>query len=366
MPVTLIVEPDPGGHRLQLAAVVARYAARTSEVVLLTSRGAVADRAYQVHLADLAIKTHEVFDDIYPPTRQIAREVAERCRTEDVGTVVVMDADQSLKRWWYVAAREFRSLPRRPRVVFMLTRYPARLGLRDRFGWELRVSKAALALAAMATGTLHRVAGFAGRDETRRGWLVRRALDPAVCSAHSRDRARLRAELGLPADRRLAGIFGVITPRKNAAFVLEAIIAGGVDADLVLAGQIHPEVQQWLDELPGDRRQRVHEFPGFLSDERFDKLVACVDVAPVVLTNNGPSGTMGKALAAEVPVLTAGSVVRAREVRATGGGIATELDVAAVARGLGALLTEPFIVPPGAVAAATEDAFAATLLGTSD
>ena len=38
-----------------------------------------------------------------------------------------------------------------------LTRYPARLALTDLTGWRLRAPKAVLVLAAMLTGTLHRV-----------------------------------------------------------------------------------------------------------------------------------------------------------------------------------------------------------------
>src|SRR3546814_11788854 len=91
-------------------------------------------------------------------------------------------------------------------------------------------------------------------------------------------------------------------------------------------------------------------------------MVAAVDVVPLALTNNGPSGIMGKALAAEVPVVTAGSEVRAREIRATGGGVACELTVEALGQAMREVLedTSPRIssVPP-----ATADAFAETLLG---
>ena len=140
-----------------------------------------------------------------------------------------------------------------------------------------------------------------------KGWLVKRARDPEICGSHSRDRAALRAELGLPLDRRLVGIFGLISERKNAKLVFEALQAGDIDADLLLAGVIEPEVQAWIDALPAEEKARIHTFPGFLDNTLLDKLIAAVDVAPIALTNNGPSGIMGKALAAEVPVVSAGS-----------------------------------------------------------
>ncbi len=364
MPVTVIVEPDHGGHRFQAAANVARLAGRTDEVILLTSAGATRTDEFGIYLADLDLKIDERFDGIYPPTRQIAEAAADIARANSDVTVVVMDADQSLKRWWYVAPGAFRGLPHRPRVIFMLTRYPAKLTLTDRFGWALRVSKATLALAARTTRTLHRVAGFAGRDDLSRGWLVKRARDPAICSAHSRDRRRLRYELGLPVERRLVGIFGVISERKNAPLVLDAIRASGTDADLLLAGSVKPEVTAWLAALPASDRERIIVHDGFLPNETLDRLVAAADVVAIPLTNNGPSGIMGKALAAGVPVVSAGSEVRARELRATGGGLSAPLTVDGVGAALRTLLIdEPITVGGGSLPPATAEAFAAAVLG---
>ncbi len=364
MPVTLIVEPDLGGHRFQAVAHVALLAARTGDVVLLTSAGATTSDEFKVYLSGVPVRAYEVFDSIYPTTEQLLAAITAQCAAQDVGTVAVMDADQSLKRWWYRAPRAFRDLARRPRVVFFLTRYPAKLRLTDRFGWMLRISKGILSLAAMATGSLHHVAGFAGREDMTPGWLVKRARDPAICDYHSRDRAALRAELGLPPDRRLVGVYGVISERKNARLIFEAMQDARVDADLLLAGTVQPEVTAWIDALPDDDRARVIVFNGFLDNALLDKLVAAVDVVPIALTNNGPSGIMGKALAAEVPVISAGSEVRARELRATDGGELAEL----TAESIGAALHRVFSADPDAprrntVAQATAESFAETLLG---
>lgn len=363
MPTTVLVEPDPGGHRFQAVANVARVAARSGEVLLLTSRGATDDPAFAVHLGDVALKVESPFSEIYPATREMAQAVADVCRRTDVSTVVVMDADQSLKRWWYVAPAAFRGV-RRPRVVFMLTRYPAKLALTDWTGWRLRVPKAALAVAAMATGSLHRTAGFAGRDDMSRGWIVKRTRDPDICSAHSRDRAALRTELDLPADRRLVGVFGVIRERKNAPMIWEALANRGIEADLLLAGGVKPEVAEWVAGLPPSELGRVIVRDGFLSNEELDKYVAAVDVVPLAMTLNGPSGIQGKALVAGVPVVTAGSAVRARELLATDGGEVAELD----ADSIGAAIERVFARDPDAprsraVPPATPDEFAETILG---
>jgi glycosyltransferase involved in cell wall biosynthesis len=368
MPTTLLVEPDPNGHRFQAVAHVAQRALEDGDrVEVLTSRDAVTSDAYKVYLSGVAVHAVEVFDEIYPPTREMLARIVERCRDsqqDSVRTVVVMDADQTLKRWWYLAPRALRGLSPKPQVVFFLTRYPARLPLSDATQWKLRVSKAVLVGVSRATGTLQRAAGFAGRDDMHRGWLVRRARDPEVCGAHSRDRVALRTELGLPQDRRLVGIFGLISERKNARLVLDSLRGADVDADLLLAGSIEPEVKAWLDALPPADRARVITFDGFLDNALLDKLVAAVDVAPIALTNNGPSGIMGKALAAGVPVVSAGSRVRARELRATGGGELAELDEASLGAAIRRVLAPPGDAPlRSSVPPATAEEFATVVLG---
>jgi hypothetical protein len=367
MPVTVIVEPDPGGHRFQYVSHVAAQAARTGEVVLLTSRGAADLDEFGTYLADAPLRVEECFDEIYPPTHVIARTVAEFCARLDVETVFVMDADQSLKRWWRVAPPALRGLPRRPRVIFLLTRYPARLSLLDRLGWLHRISKSTLALLAMARGSLSRIVTLAGRDDLNPGWLVKRLRDPAICSAHSWDRVAIRQRLDLPHDRHLVGIFGVVSDRKNVPMVAAAVLASGTDADLLLAGTLEPDVAAWLAEQPESTRQRVIVREGFLSNEQLDQLVAAADVVTIAQNNNGPSGIMGKAVAAGVPVLSAGSKVRARESVALDAGVNTELTVAGLAAGLREIRQGQRSGSRAATAELpTAESFAAVMFGTTD
>jgi hypothetical protein len=360
---TVLVEPDPGGHRFQAVAEVAGVARRSGEVVLLTSVGARDTEFFRTFLSDAAIEVIERFDAIYPPTTDMAEAVAQLCRERDVSTVAVMDADQTLKRWWYAAARQFRSLPRRPRVVFMLTRYPTRVEPFDRRFWFLRI-KALLVLLAMATRTLHRAGCFAGRDDLSRGWIVKRLRDPAVCTAHARDRGRLRQDLGLPLDRRIVGIVGLIDARKAVPLVYEATVASADDADLLVAGMFDDEVRGWVAARTPQARSRMIIRDKHLGNEELDQLVAASDVISVVQPYKGPSGVMGKALVAGVPVVTAGSKVRAREAKVTGGGLAAEMTTQSVAAALRRLYAEgAATIRDRAVPPATAEKFAETLLG---
>ncbi|MGJ9412780.1 hypothetical protein ACHAAC_08715 [Aeromicrobium sp. CF4.19] len=361
-PTTLLVEPSPSGHRFQTVAMVAEVLARTDDVVVLTSAGAVEDPAHETFLAHLeGVRVEGALDEEYPPTRTIVREVARRSAVGEADTVVVLDADQALKRWWWEAPRAF-GLRRRPRIVFMLTRYPARLDLTDVVGWRLRIPKATLAVLAMLSGSLRRVAGFAGRDDLSRGWIVKRTRDPARCGAHSRDRATLRERHGLPVDRRLVGIFGGVSERKHPDLVWDALVTSGLEADLVLGGGLSESVTAWIDSIRQSDRNRIVLRPGFLPDQDLDELVAAADAVALVMTNNGPSGIMGKALAAGVPVVTAGSTVRASEVAATGGGESAAMTAESIGTALDRVLERGGLAP-SRVPEATVEAYVAAMIG---
>ncbi|MFL6155191.1 MAG: hypothetical protein ACJ72D_03805 [Marmoricola sp.] len=365
MPVTVIVEPDPSGHRFQAVANVAAVAGETTDVVLLTTLEAAKGEAFEVYLAHTEFLAVEpVFDDLYPPPEVIARAIADQARQRDVEAAVLMDADNALKRWWLVARREFRGLARKPRIVMMLTRYPARIKYTDKRVMQLRISKGLLAMVSRANGSVQHFSGFAGRDDMSHGWVVRRARDPEICSAHSRDRVALREELGLPADRVLVGIFGMIGPDKRPDLVLEALKVSGIEGDLVLAGGVKPQVQAWLEGLDEADRARVIVRNGFLSNEVLDKHVAAVNAVPIAQVHGGPSGIMGKASAAGVPVVSAGSEVRAREMVATDSGENAEM----TAESIGAAIRKVVERDPDAprrntVPPATAEEFSRNLLG---
>jgi glycosyltransferase involved in cell wall biosynthesis len=276
-----------------------------------------------------------------------------------------MDCDQLVKRWWLEAPRAFRGLLRRPDVILLFTRLPARLTFSDRIGWFHRLSKTACSLLAFATRSAHRVLYIAGRDDMATGFLLRRVRDPAICTAHSADRAALRGQLDLPLDRHLVGILGGINGRKNIPLVAAAVRRAGPDVDLLLAGSPNPEIQAWLDGLSDDERKRVIVRAGFHSNEELDGYVAASDIVAIAHENNGPSGIMGKAVAAGVPVLAAGSKVRARECAALNAGVHTAMTEDGLAAGIRQLLGSEIAVSRKAILPTAEEFAEVILTGSS-
>jgi glycosyltransferase involved in cell wall biosynthesis len=359
----VVVEPNPSGHRFQYVRHLVQY---EPDSVVLTSVGATSTPEFASYLGDVPVEVLERYSQPEPPTAEMVAVVATLARERPVDTVVVMDADQSLKRWWLEAPRAFRRLPSKPRVIFLLTRYPARVTAGDRLGWLHRVSKASLSELAQTRGVLARTVSLAGRDDPSPGRLVHRVPDPAICEASAADRPALREKLELPADDVLVGILGAISDRKNVPMVASAVASVGGNVRLLLAGQLEPDVATWLVRQPESVRSRLIVRGEYLTNEKLDSYVAACDIVSIAQDNNGPSGIMGKALAAGVPVLTAGSVVRARELAAAGPGTgrSTELTAAATADGIRALIAErDRFGPADRSLLATPDAFAARVLG---
>lgn len=364
MPRTVIVEPHPTGHRFQHVAHVATLAIdRGDDVELLTSSGATVRDEYQTFLADLQIRVHDRLSGFFPPPSEVCRSLAELHRMSPIDNLVVLDADQALKRWWIEVPRVLRGR-NGPTKSMLLMRYPQGVSLSDRTLVAMKASKFVLSLLARVTRAADRIVYLGGRHEARSGWVLQQVRDPAICTAHSRDRAMIRRRLDLPLERRLVGIIGEISIRKCVPMVAEAVREAGDDVDLLLAGGITADMKEWLEGLPELDRARVHTRLGFLPDEEMDACVAACDAISIAMLNPGPSGIQGKALLAGVPTLSAGSRLRERESTSLAAGLHTDLDVASLASGLRRILSGYEIPPRALENVPTAEEFAAVMLGT--
>lgn len=363
MPRTVIVEPHPTGHRFQHVSHVARLATdRGDDVELLTSSGVTSRDEYQTFLGDLQIRVHDRLAGFFPPAREVCRALAELHQISPIDTLVVLDADQALKRWWVEVPWALRRRSG-PTKSMLLMRYPQGVSLSDRTLVAMKASKFVLSLLARLTGAADRIAYLGGRHEARSGWVLQQVRDPAICLAHSRDRAMIRRRLDLPLDRRLVGIVGEISIRKCVPMVAEAVRMAGDDVDLLLAGGITADMKEWLEGLPEADRARVHTRLGFLPDEEMDACVAACDAISIAMLNPGPSGIQGKALLAGVPTLSAGSRLRERESTSLAAGLHTNLDVPSLAAGLRQLLSGYEIPHRALDNVPTAEEFAAVMLG---
>jgi glycosyltransferase involved in cell wall biosynthesis len=345
---TVIVEPHPIGHRFEHVSWIARVAlARGDDVELLTSVGARSRAEFTTFLGDLPLTVHEAVDGYFPRPKDVGRALLELHRRSPITTAVLLDADQALKRWWLEAPLGLRGR-RGPTTILLLMRFPQDLALRDRTAvamWAAKVSLSALTRAGRAAD---RIIYLVGRHESRSGRLLGQVRDPAICSAHARDRAALRERYDLPADRRLVGIIGDLSDRKCLPMVAEAVRLAGPDVDLLLAGKMTDDMRAWLEALAPADRARVHTRLGFLPDEELDAYVAASDVISLALLNPGPSGIQGKALVAGVPTVSAGSRLRERESTTYDAGVHVDLDAASLAGGIRRMLDrggEPLATP---------------------
>jgi len=340
VPTTFIIEPDPAGHRFQYAAHIAAVAARSTRVVLLTSVGGSTREEYATHLGHLGVDAREAFGSKTPaPSEVVAALQQSGAGRGDV--VVVPEADKMITSWWRALPRGYPRRNSRPHVVLLMLQVPSHISWRDRRGWARSGAKVALAVVTRVRGAADTVASLVAQGDPSRGLLLRHVRDPAICSHRARDQEELRRRLGLPAGTPLVSVLGVVSARKNVPLVADAVFRLGGRATLVLAGWLLPEIEDWLAGLDDQRRDRVIVRRGHLPDEELDAYVAASDVVAVAHSNNGPSGLMGKALAAGTPALTAGSRVRARDAARWETVLHTDLDVDALAAALDRLVRHP-------------------------
>jgi hypothetical protein len=138
-------------------------------------------------------------------------------------------------------------------------------------------------------------------------WEIR---DPVEFEAdHSLTEAyRHQWSLQAPGAKYWVGVLGAIGGRKNVDVVASAISGLGDEFGLVVAGvaeREESEVQTWLRPL-SNTGLSVRE-ARLLSDVELDSMLLALDAIVLAHSNEGPSGIFAKAVAAGVPVVTAGA-----------------------------------------------------------
>ncbi|MDQ4054998.1 MAG: glycosyltransferase [Actinomycetota bacterium] len=300
---TLVVELDGRGHRFYLVRVVVEAAlARGDSVTLLTKDHPETREHLLVHLGHLleSVELQEVVDPTWSNVERTADAVG-------ATTTVVPEADG------YLAALLRRRGWRGPgglSLLIMRAQVPRAGGL---VRWALRNALKVVIMSLIAL--LPRVRFRVLRSPLWRGRSVwGPAYDPVGLTSTPEEVEKLRSDWTLHGDHYWFGVLGALTPNKNLPMVVAAVcrVAQQDRVALLVAGKMSEEVEADLPQLrmqldrAGVETRIVNRV---LHDVELDAALTAVDCLVLAYGHHGPSGTLGKAMAAGTRIVAAGSSV---------------------------------------------------------
>lgn len=353
-PCTLIVELDGGGHRLYHVRLLTQLAlSRGHRVCVLMGDTAHRQQHIDTHLGGL----RDRLELISSPGATWAT-VEETARRLEADVTVVAEADGYLTT---LVRRGGWKGGGRLSLLVMRTNIPTGAG---RLRWVVAtvVKQVCMRLVARMSSVQLRVLR-SGLWSGRSRWEP--ARDPVGFIATSADIEDVQRRWSLDPDRHWYGIVGTITPNKHADLVASALAGNGArgSCGLLLAGLLHDAVREQLPSVQaelaaGDVELRVVD--ELLSDTDLDAAIGAVDTLVLAYTHNGPSGTLGKALAGGTRIVAAGSpAIRDDCLAVPDAAEWVELDVPALAAALARSRSLP---APRPRIVATEESFAEELL----
>lgn len=148
------------------------------------------------------------------------------------------------------------------------------------------------------------------------------ALDPVQLQCTERDVARIRESWNLDSSTFWFGVIGAITERKNVPLIAASLASVSSDrVGLLVAGKIDPristDIQSAVSHL-ASLGKSTKVVDRLLSDVELDAAVLAVDCLVLAHSNEGPSGLLGKAVAAGTQVLASGASSLKNDVAALG------------------------------------------------
>lgn len=295
--------------------------AEGARVALATSHESVDSPNFAMFIKPLA-GMYELID--LGALAELQSEAARRRRLEAIASqrhgarLFVLEGDKFLPQTVHL------SRPTARRTTVLLIRTPLHLGNSARTAMNACV-KLVWSLFAHLRGVDTAVIGPARgiEDHLRRGFL-RECPDPVEFSTTPSSISKMRQTADLTGTRTWFGIFGNVVARKNPLLALESL--QDVDPSstgLLLAGTVDAEL---LSQLEGPIARfrtsggEVRIIDRLLPDEDLDAAIASVDVALFLHSGDGPSQILGKAVAAGVSTLAAGSKALRKMQKRLGGG----------------------------------------------
>jgi glycosyltransferase involved in cell wall biosynthesis len=296
-PLTLIVEPNPHGHRLYyVGLLIDSCRTRGRRALVLTTATAVESTEWSVHLA---AKAPEVV--IHPPHAFAFSDIAQAATDAGADLTTIPDGDR------YLASVLRKGWPGPGELALLVIRAD---GQPRNSPWLKQVRGVAKKTLAWSAGLRPRVRVSALRSPlARRRGPLRWTADPITLHCTEEHKHRTRERLDGYGDRYWLGVFGVITPRKNVPLIIQSIL-DQPDIGLVIAGSIDAQVSEaiapLLAKLTAVGGQVLH-LPGTLTDAEFDGAIGAVDCVVVAHSNEGPSGVVFKAAASGRRLILAGA-----------------------------------------------------------
>lgn len=347
---TMIIEPNPTGHRLFYARLIAEAARQRGDDVTLVLGEHPEAEEERVHLSGLqegiAVRrrSDRGIDDLVRASRVMQSDY-----------VIVPDGDRTainlaLRRRWE-GSGELSVL------VMRETAQPTRNALITRTKTALRMM-AFRRVAAMGRVHLRVLKSPTWTGKSAFGV----AMDPIRTLATPTAVEAFRSAHSIADDRYWFAVLGAISARKNLELILDAIVGLDTKVGLLVAGKLDQdiplEVRHRMATL--ETEGRVVLVDRLLSDVELDSAVACVDCVVLAHSNEGPSGLLGKAAAIGTRIVAAGAKSLKTDLAAYPTlGEWVELDARALAEALHRATSSP---RPPAVLKASSEAFTSALL----
>jgi len=333
----LLVERLGLGHRLSYVRVLAEYAKLQGYgVTLLVDESLSGSSEYGAHVARL-----DFVETLFVRNLNLS-EVERISRRTCADLVLIPDGDHwlpvLLRRGWR-GRGQIRVLVMRMAPVRHLKRSTA-------FAW--RCLKRALMWAVNAYPRVNVLELRSALRPGRPGRYIRRVTDPIEFDADQAVVDDLRRQHGLDEDVYWFGVVGAITERKNVGTIMKAL-AGltsvGASIGLFIAGKCDSVTLRAIAECERsliDAGHRLVVVDRVLQDVELDASIAVCDTVVLAHSNEGPSGILGKALAAGCSVVAAGAKSLRRDLRRVEGSTWCELNVEALRLALGRAVEREF------------------------
>lgn len=294
----LIVEQNISGHRLMYVRRLVTYAHKMQiSVLLMLPTDSMATEEFENLFGELPEDIEVLELDDFAPKKILDVAVAHKAER-----VVIPDGDSHLLRLALNAPRTRQISP-----SILLMRPPLRDGSRIGAKALLKFALTRFLRIACHVSVFDLVSATDG-DQL----LPHQVMDPVEMLATPQSIEYFRKEYDLDASLTWFGVFGAVSARKNPVLVLESLqMLPAARAGLIIAGRLDTEIASAVERRTHELRAQGFEIrliSQTLDNQTLDSAIAACDCVVLAHSNEGPSGILSKAVAADTQILCAGAI----------------------------------------------------------